>query len=314
MSDTQTLYTVRVSDQSLVGARAGNRELEVEALTPLELARYRAFRHPGLLVGAAIVVLLALGAIFAPLIAPYNPLETNAAMRLTPPAWTDGGSWAHPLGTDGFGRDLMSRVVYGSRISLGIGVSVALISMLIGTTLGLIGGYFGGRVDAGVNFVITTKLAMPQLVVLLALISIFGSSVVGLILMMSALSWDRYSIVIRPLVMRMRQQEFAVAADVIGASRVRILVGELLPNVTNQILVIMTVEMGLVITVEAGISFLGLGLPPPTPSWGLMIAEGREYILFAPYLVVIPGVMLLIASLSIYLLGDGIGDLFAPDA
>jgi peptide/nickel transport system permease protein len=149
--------------------------------------------------------------------------------------------------------------------------------------------------------------------VLLALLSVFGSSVLVLIVVIAALGWDRYATVIRPLAMRMRRQEFTLAAEVVGASKARILFGELLPNVVDQILVIMTVEMGLVIIIEAAISFLGLGLPPPTPSLGLMIAEGRDYMFFLPYLMVIPGVVIFIAQIAIYLLGDGIGDLFAPD-
>jgi len=286
---------------------------ETRALTPFQLARYRAARHPGLLIGATLYALLALCALFAPLLAPHDPFEANAALRLIPPVWNEAGSWTNVLGTDAFGRDILSRVLYGTRISLGIGLAVATFSMLIGTTLGLIGGYFGGRIDAFVMYLITTKLAMPQLVVLLALLSVFGGSVLVLIVVIAALGWDRYAMVIRPLTMRMRQQEFTLAAEVIGASKPRILFGELLPNVMDQILVIMTVEMGLVIVIEAAISFLGLGLPPPTPSLGLMIAEGREYMFFLPYLMVIPGSVIFVAEIAIFLLGDGIGDLFAPD-
>jgi peptide/nickel transport system permease protein len=286
---------------------------EAAALTPLELARYRALRHPALLAGVALYAALAVAAIFAPWLAPHDPIAADAAMRLIPPVWSDAGSWTHPLGTDAFGRDVLSRILYGTRISLGIGLAVALLSMLIGTTLGLIGGYFGGRVDAAVMYLITTKLAMPQLVVLLALLSVFGGSVLVLIVVIAALGWDRYATVIRPLAMRMRRQDFTLAAEVVGASKPRILFGELLPNVVDQILVIMTVEMGLVIMIEAAISFLGLGLPPPMPSLGLMIAEGREYMFFLPYLMVIPGVVIFVAQIAIYLVGDGISDLFAPD-
>jgi peptide/nickel transport system permease protein len=286
---------------------------DTTALTPLQLARYRALRHPSLAIGAGLFALIAFCAVFAPWLAPHDPIAADAALRLTPPVWSDAGSWVHPLGTDAFGRDVLSRVLYGLRISLGIGLAVATISMLIGTTLGLVGGYFGGRVDAAVMYLITTKLAMPQLVVLLALLSVFGGSVLVLIVVIAALGWDRYATVIRPLAMRMRRQEFTLAAEVIGASKVRILFGELAPNVMDQILVIMTVEMGLVIMIEAAISFLGLGLPPPTPSLGLMIAEGRDYMFFLPYLMVIPGVVIFIAEIAIYLLGDGIADLFAPD-
>ena len=285
---------------------------DATALTPWQLARYRAMRHPSLAIGAGLCGALLICAVFAPWIAPHEPLAADAAQRLLPPIW-GGGSATHPFGTDAFGRDVLSRVLHGLRISLGIGLAVATLSMLIGTTLGLIGGYFGGRVDAAVMYLITTKLAMPQLVVLLALLSVFGGSVLVLIVVIAALGWDRYATVIRPLAMRMRRQEFTLAAEVIGASKPRILFGELLPNVMDQILVIMTVEIGLVITIEAAISFLGLGLPPPTPSLGLMIAEGREYMFFLPYLMVIPGVVIFVAQIAVYLLGDGIADLFAPD-
>ena len=286
---------------------------DATALTPFQLARYRAKRHAGLQIGAALFGVLLICAIFAPWLAPHDPIAADAALRLIPPVWNDGGTWDHPLGTDAFGRDVLSRILYGMRISLGISLAVATISMLIGTTLGLVGGYFGGRVDAAVMYLITTKLAMPQLVVLLALLSVFGGSVLVLIVVIAALGWDRYATVIRPLAMRMRRQEFTLAAEVVGASKVRILFGELLPNVMDQILVIMTVEMGLVIMIEAAISFLGLGLPPPTPSLGLMIAEGRDYMFFLPYLMVIPGVVIFLAEIAIFLVGDGIGDLFSPD-
>ena len=286
---------------------------DATALTPFQLARYRAKRHTGLQIGAALFGVLLICAIFAPWLAPHDPIAADAALRLIPPVWNDGGTWDHPLGTDAFGRDVLSRILYGMRISLGISLAVATISMLIGTTLGLVGGYFGGRVDAAVMYLITTKLAMPQLVVLLALLSVFGGSVLVLIVVIAALGWDRYATVIRPLAMRMRRQEFTLAAEVVGASKVRILFGELLPNVMDQILVIMTVEMGLVIMIEAAISFLGLGLPPPTPSLGLMIAEGRDYMFFLPYLMVIPGVVIFLAEIAIFLVGDGIGDLFSPD-
>lgn len=286
---------------------------DATALTPFQLARYRAKRHTGLQIGAALFGILLICAIFAPWLAPHDPIAADAALRLIPPVWNDGGTWDHPLGTDAFGRDVLSRILYGMRISLGISLAVATISMLIGTTLGLVGGYFGGRVDAAVMYLITTKLAMPQLVVLLALLSVFGGSVLVLIVVIAALGWDRYATVIRPLAMRMRRQEFTLAAEVVGASKVRILFGELLPNVMDQILVIMTVEMGLVIMIEAAISFLGLGLPPPTPSLGLMIAEGRDYMFFLPYLMVIPGVVIFLAEIAIFLVGDGIADLFSPD-
>ena len=286
---------------------------DATALTPFQLARYRAKRHAGLQIGAALFGVLLICAIFAPWLAPHDPIAADAALRLIPPVWNDGGTWDHPLGTDAFGRDVLSRILYGMRISLGISLAVATISMLIGTTLGLVGGYFGGRVDAAVMYLITTKLAMPQLVVLLALLSVFGGSVLVLIVVIAALGWDRYATVIRPLAMRMRRQEFTLAAEVVGASKVRILFGELLPNVMDQILVIMTVEMGLVIMIEAAISFLGLGLPPPTPSLGLMIAEGRDYMFFLPYLMVIPGVVIFLAEIAIFLVGDGIADLFSPD-
>jgi peptide/nickel transport system permease protein len=279
----------------------------------MQLARYRAARHPSLMIGVGLLGLLILCALLAPWLAPHDPVAADAALRLTPPVWAEAGTWSHPLGTDAFGRDVLSRILFGLRISLGISFAVAVLSMMFGTTLGLIGGYFGGRVDAAVMYLITTKLAMPQLVVLLALLSVFGSSVLVLIAVIAALGWDRYATVIRPLAMRLKHQEFTLAAEVIGASRRRILFGELLPNVLDQVLVIMTVEMGLVIVIEAAISFLGLGLPPPTPSLGLMIAEGREYMFFLPYLMLIPGVVIFLAEIAIYLVGDGISDLFAPD-
>lgn len=282
-------------------------------LNPRQLALTRAGGHIGLLIGVAVTAGFVILAIAAPLIAPYGPYEQDFLARLAAPVWAPGGSWAHPLGTDALGRDYLSRLIYGSRISISIGFFAAIVSALIGTTAGLIGGYFGGRIDDAVMYVVNVKLAMPGLLVALALVSAFGNSFVTLVLILSFLFWDRYAIVVRTLTQQYRKQDFVLAARSAGASNMRILFKELLPNLMNAIVVVLTLEMALAIVVEAALSFLGLGIRPPNPSWGLMISEAREFMFFRPHLIIAPGVAILLLVISINLVGDGFRDVTAPE-
>ncbi|MEZ5652560.1 MAG: ABC transporter permease [Burkholderiaceae bacterium] len=280
---------------------------------PARLMWWRARRHPGLLIGAAIVSSFVLVALAAPWLAPYDPLAQDLLAKLRPPAWAAGGDWAHPLGTDAFGRDYLSRLMHGARISIAIGFFAALVSAIVGTAIGMAGGYYGGRIDDLVMLVVNVKLAMPGLLVALALVSAFGSSFVTLVLILSLLFWDRYAVVVRTLTQQFRGQEFMLAARAAGASDARILFGELLPNLFNAIIVILTLEMALAIVIESALSFLGLGIHPPNPSWGLMIAEGRKFMFFRPHLIVTPGVAILLLVVAINLVGDGLRDVTAPE-
>ncbi len=273
----------------------------------------RMFGHPGLVIGLALLALCVAMAVLAPLIAPYDPYTQNLDARLIPPVWFEKGSWAHPLGTDNLGRDYFSRTIYGARISLLIGISVMLISGIIGTTLGLVAGYFGGRVDLVVNFIITARLAMPVVLVALAVVAMIGGSLLVVILTLGLLKWDRFAVVMRSATMQVRSLDYVAAAEAAGASRLRVLAGEILPNVFPHLIVVATVEAGSAILLEAALSFLGLGVQPPLPSWGLMIAEAKNFMFFSFWLIAIPGTALAALVLGINLVGDGLRDVFAPE-
>ena len=273
----------------------------------------RVLGHRGLALGAAVLGLVVLAAVFAPWLAPHDPYAQDVTQRLIPPIWHEKGSWTHVLGTDKLGRDYLSRLLYGARVSLTIGVVVALISGLIGTTLGVLAGYYGGRVDAVVSYLITTRLAMPVVLVALAMASLVGGSLQVVIVLLGLLLWDRFAIVTRSATQQLRDAEFIASAKTLGASTPYILVRELLPNILGALTVVGTLEMAHAILLESTLSFLGLGVQPPTPSWGLMVAEGKAYMFFQPWVIMIPGVVLALLVLAINLVGDGIRDLAAPE-
>ncbi|KAF1020208.1 MAG: Glutathione transport system permease protein GsiD [Paracidovorax wautersii] len=273
----------------------------------------RMLGHHGFTLGAIVLGLVVLAALFAPWLAPHDPYAQDVARRLIPPVWHDKGGWDHILGTDKLGRDYLSRLLFGARVSLAIGVSVALISGLIGTTMGVLAGYYGGRVDAVVSYLITTRLAMPVVLVALAMASLVGGSLPVVIVLLGLLLWDRFAIVTRATTQQLRDAEFIASAQTLGASTPYILVRELLPNIMGALTVVATLEMAHAILLEATLSFLGLGVQPPTPSWGLMVAEGKAYMFFQPWVILIPGLVLALLVLAINLVGDGIRDLTTPD-
>jgi peptide/nickel transport system permease protein len=286
---------------------------ELVAPSPGALLRRRVLGHAGLLLGAGVLAAVVFMALAAPLLAPYDPYDQDLARRLIPPIWHGEGTWAHPLGTDMLGRDYLSRVIYGSRISLLIGFAVMLISGLIGTALGVAAGYFGGKVDLVVTYLITVRLALPVILVALAVVALVGSSLWLVILVLGLLKWDRFAVVMRSTTMQVRELDYVVAARATGASTARIVLGELLPNVADALVVVATLEMASAILLEAALSFLGLGVQPPLPSWGLMISEAKSYMFFSAWLITIPGAALLALVLAINLLGDGIRDVTAPE-
>jgi peptide/nickel transport system permease protein len=283
------------------------------APSPGALLRRRVFGHTGLLIGAGVLAVVVFMAFAAPLLAPYDPYDQDLARRLIPPIWHAEGTWAHPLGTDMLGRDYLSRLVYGSRISLLIGFAVMVISGLIGTTLGVAAGYFGGKVDLVVTYLITVRLALPVILVALAVVALVGSSLWLVILVLGLLKWDRFAVVMRSATMQVRGLDYVVAAHATGASTARIVLGELLPNVADALVVVATLEMASAILLEAALSFLGLGVQPPLPSWGLMISEAKSYMFFSAWLITIPGAALFALVLAINLLGDGVRDVTAPE-
>jgi len=285
----------------------------LEIQTKSSVFRRRVFGHQGVMIGAAIVLAAVLIALSAPLIAPHDPYYQDLLNRLVPPVWDSRGSCEHILGTDHLGRDYLSRLIYGARISLLIGVGAALISGLIGTVLGVAAGYFGGRVDMIVTFMITVRLSMPVVLVALAVVAIVGGSLQVVIMVLGFLLWDRFAVVMRSSTLQIRSMDYVAAAQAVGCSTTRILTTEIMPNVVNNLIVIATLEIAHAIILEAALSFLGLGVQPPLPSWGLMVSEGKDMMLFEPWLITIPGVALFLLVLAINLLGDGARDITAPE-
>ncbi len=280
--------------------------------TPRQILRKRIKGHAGLIFGLSVVFFLVLVAIFAPVLAPHDPYLQNLSNRMVYPVFM-GGTWEHPLGTDHLGRDYLSRLVYGARVSLLIGTVAALISGVIGTAMGVAAGYFGGKVDAVVTFLINVRLAMPVVLVALAVVAILGGSLTVVIGLLGLLLWDRFAVVMRASTLQVRRREYVAAAKAIGASTPRIVLSEIMPNIVNNLIVIVTLEMAHAILLEATLSFLGLGVQPPTPSWGLMVSEGKNMMLFEPWLVLIPGAVLFVLVLAINLMGDGLRDVTAPE-
>jgi peptide/nickel transport system permease protein len=270
-------------------------------------------RHLTTGLGALIVVGVLLIGIFAPLLAPHDPFAQDLLHRVVPPEWMDGGTPANLLGTDQLGRDYLSRLIYGARISMLIGILTVVTSGLIGITLGVLGGFFGGRVDDAVMFVITCRLSIPLILVALTVVALLGSSLTLVILTLGLLLWDRFAVVARTTTMQVRNLDYIAAARASGASLAHILLHEVLPNIASHLLVVATLEMALAILLEATLSFLGLGVPSPLPSWGLMIAEGRDYMFFSPWVIMVPGITLFVLVLGINLLGDGFRDFLGAE-
>lgn len=264
-------------------------------------------------IGAGILAVIVMLALLAPVIAPHDPYLQNLALRNVPPFWYDKGSWLHPLGTDQLGRDYLSRLLYGARISLLIGISVVTISGLIGTAMGLAAGYLGGKVDLLVTFLVTTRLSMPVILVALAVVAMVGGSLWIVILVLGLLKWDRFAVVMRSATQQVRSLDYVAAAQAAGASTTRIIVGEVLPNIVPHLIVVATLEAASAILLEAALSFLGLGVQPPLPSWGLMISEAKAYMFFSFWLIAIPGSALALLIFAINLSGDGLRDVISPE-
>ena len=287
--------------------------LDVVFPTPGQIMRGRMINHKGFLIGGAMVLIVFLMMVFAPLIARHDPYHQDLSHRLIPPVWAQRGTWNHPFGTDAMGRDYLSRLVYGSRVSLVIGFSCAGIAMVIGTLLGLTAGYFGGRIDYIVSFIITVRLALPAVLVAVAVVALIGSSMKVVILVLGFLIWERFAVVLRATTQQIQSMDYINAARAAGCSVPWLMIREIMPNLFNSIVIVLTLEIGRAILLAAALSFLGMGVQPPTPSWGLMIAQGRNYMLFKPYLVTIPGVALFFLVLGMNLFGDGLRDVTSPE-
>ena len=289
-------------------------EKDLSLMTPKDIMFRKALRHTGFKFGLFLLLLLAFIGIFVPFFVDISPYDQDITNRLLPPVWSEGGSWKYIFGTDGNGRDYLARIIYGTRISLTIGIGAAFVGMIIGVTLGVIAGYFGGFVDQVINYILTCQLALPGILFLLTIISIVGSSVTVVILVIGVLHWTLFLVVTRAATQRIRNLDYVTAAQAIGASKFKIIFHDIIPNVLNQIIVIFTLEVGIAILSESAISFLGVGLQPPTPSWGVLIAEGKEAIFFQPWLIILPGVALFLLVISINMVGDGLRDITDPNS
>jgi peptide/nickel transport system permease protein len=296
-------------DMSLSPLRSQQTAEEILEPSPMSKLRRRIFKNHSFMIGAAILIVILVCALLAPLLAPHDPYELDLSKRLINPFWHDKKTDAEfMLGTDKIGRDYLSRLIYGAQISLLIGFSTILISGVIGTALGVTAGYFGGRVDMMVNFIINTRLAMPVFLVAMAAVVAFGASLHVVILVLGLFLWDRFAVVMRSITMQARDLDYVKAARAIGCSTPHIIIREIFPNVLSSLTVVATVEMANAILLEAALSFLGFGVQAPTPSWGLMLNEGREYMFFSPWLLALPGIGLFLLVLAINLFGDGLRD------
>jgi peptide/nickel transport system permease protein len=264
------------------------------------------------IIPVVVLALLVLAAIFAPLVAPYPPTKTSLPNRLLPPFFITGGSSAYLLGTDLLGRDVLSRVFFGARVSLSVSLIVILITSSIGTILGIIAGYLGGRADTLLMRITDISLAIPVILIALLLAVVLGSSFKTVVLALSILGWAPYARLIRGEVLKLREADFIAQARIIGSSSLRIMIRHIFPNVVNPLIVIATMSVGLVILMESTLSYLGAGIPPPTPSWGSMVSDGRNLIDKAWWISFFPGLAIGLVVLSGNFLGDWIRDKLDP--
>ena len=263
--------------------------------------------------GLIMVCLVLFASVAAPWISPHDPLDQDLQLRLQPPGWVEQGSWQYPLGTDQLGRDILSRVIYGSRVSLLVGFTSVALAALIGLSAGLVAGYRGGWIDDAISRVIDIQLAIPYLLLAIALVMILGSSLRNLILVLVLYGWTVYARLVRGQTYSVREREYVTSAKTIGTSAPRIMVRHILPNVVTPLIVLSTVEIANMIIFEAGLSFLGLGVQPPTPSWGGMLADGRDYIAAGIWWpATFPGLAISLTVLAINLVGDWLRDLLDP--
>jgi len=272
----------------------------------------RLVRRRTALFGMAVVLVVALTAIFAPMISPFDPLAQDISQRLREPGWQDPQGRVHLLGTDHLGRDILARIIYGSRIALVVGLAAVAISGVLGMIIGLTAGYFGGRLDDFLMRLADVQLAFPFILLAIAVIGVLGPSLRNIIIVIGVSSWVVYARVVRGEVLSVREREYVQAAVALGSRDGRILARHVLPNTFTPWLVVATLDMARVIVIESALSFLGLGVQPPTPTWGGMLADGRVYLSTAWWLATFPGLAILVTVLGINLFGDGLRDTLDP--
>ena len=269
-------------------------------------------RNPAALTGALILLVVVGAALSAPWITPHDPAKQSLIRRFSPPVWAAGGHSAHVLGTDQVGRDILSRIIHGARLSLLVGVSAVVVSLLLGVALGLLSGYVGGRVDTVIMTVVDVTLSFPQLLLALAFVAALGPSLVTIIVVLGLTGWERYARVVRAEVLALREKDFIEAARALGLGSTRTLVRHVLPNTFSSIIVLSTLQVAQAILQEAALSFLGVGSGRTYPTWGQMIALGRDFVTVAWWLPTFPGLAILMTVLAINLVGDRLRDALDP--
>jgi len=263
-------------------------------------------------VGGAVVLLAIACAVLAPVLSPHDPYAQAVGVRLLPPVWEPGGSWTHPLGTDPLGRDLLSRIIYGARISISAGALAVAVSMVLGVLMGLLAGYYRGTVDAVISSLVDVILAFPFLLLALAAVAVVGPGFGNMVIVLGVTGWPIYTRVVRAETLKYRERDFVQAARALGLGSGRIIRVHVLPNLLNAIIVMASLEVARMIILESFLSFLGLGIQPPIPSWGGMLGEGRVYMLTHWWLAAFPGVAIFLTTLGINLFGDGLRDVLDP--
>lgn len=280
--------------------------------TPGIIDGWAKFKRYPLFALAILVFLLVIPAIFAPWVAPHDPFHGSLSHRLTPPAWQDGGSTEFLLGTDKLGRDILSRIIYGARVSLTVSLIAIVVGGVIGTVLGLASGYFGGRTDSVIMRLVDISLSLPTILLALVLVAAVGPSFGTVITVLIVLLWARYARLVRGETLAIKELDFIARARVAGASHMRIMTKYIFPNVVNSLIVLATLQVGYVILLESSLSFLGAGLPRAEPAWGVMVSDGRELIVTAWWVSMFPGIAIMLTVLALNLLGDWLRDHLDP--
>ncbi len=270
------------------------------------------FENKSAVFGLIMVLAVIFAAVLAPLISPHDPILQDVEKRLLPPIWQEGASPAYLLGTDHLGRDIVSRLIYGARISIVVSVSAVALSSFLGTLIGLISGFYGGKVDNIFMRIADVQLAFPFILLAIAIIAVLGPNLQNIIIVMGITGWVIYARVVRAEVLSLREKEYILAVKALGGSDRRIIFKHLFPNVIPPVIVIVTLEMARMIIMEAALSFLGLGIQPPTPTWGGMLADGRVYISTSWWLATFPGLVIMLVVLGINLLGNWLRDILDP--
>ncbi len=273
---------------------------------------YSLKKSPTGMIGLTFLILFVVMAVFAPQIAPHDPLEQDLLNMSAPPAWMEEGSQEHLLGTDNLGRDLLSRVIYGSRISIGISITGTILSCIVGTFLGTLAGYFGKWVDTLLGRIMDIQMSFPFMLLAIFIVAILGNGLFNIVIVAILTSWVRFARIARAEVLNIRSMEYIDAVRALGGANGRIIVRHLIPNIASSVIVIATLEMSKIVLMEASLSFLGLGVPPQIPTWGRMLSDSQQYLQTAPHLAIFPGIAITMLVLSMNMFGDWVRDYLDP--